>query len=490
MDRERCKPLVPRRAIHTDILQDIALLQAYIVADEKICAELEAIRNKRFDYVANEFNQAPSSLNLTTQDCQNRYTALISGTAAPGAIVQHESRLEKSAFYDPYADPEQREENASKYKAHQKQRMHEHSLETQTLSLLRKQQKQMDLELEAANATAAAMQKRADLRAGPKTDSQPPTIMPFQPLSLPSSAMQAVMPPALTSSMPSPSPRARSVADVFFDDDETNATITALTRGAPPRLNSDEIGTDPRDIMHRSELMTLLLERGLPRFREKDTKDIAVRRLRDADEEATVAQLQKLLKKRKQPLHGSRPELIARLAEADARGSKKFKPRHIAILNRARLTAKIAGTRPAVTGAMTDSAMYDQTSGASTPLIQSAPSTALTLLTQPTQIADMTESRTPMSPAPNTISPASNRGTMPPPPRPFSTPVIKPAGSSASSAYSSYTPTLGFTQTKPAASPLIIGRRLPKPTPLFVGSTPILNRAKLFEDDDGEGSVV
>lgn len=119
-------------------------------------------------------------------------------------------------------------------------------------------------------------------------------------------------------------------------------TAASLVRGAQSSPQ-DDAPKDPRILMGRHELFSLLRERKLLGFREKDSKEVLVRRLRMFDETADPETLQRLLLARGQGTHGTRSDLVARIAEADARRSKLFKPCHMAVLNRARIAAMAAG---------------------------------------------------------------------------------------------------------------------------------------------------
>ncbi|PNS15774.1 Eukaryotic translation initiation factor 4 gamma [Sphaceloma murrayae] len=101
-------------------------------------------------------------------------------------------------------------------------------------------------------------------------------------------------------------------------------------------LVADDPSLDPREIMAKPELMAIVIERGMSKNREKETKGLLARRLRESDRMASSAELHKWLRRRGLSTKGNKAELIWRLQEYDARTSRSWRPKHMAVLRKSR----------------------------------------------------------------------------------------------------------------------------------------------------------
>ncbi|KAF2226426.1 hypothetical protein BDZ85DRAFT_305507 [Elsinoe ampelina] len=99
---------------------------------------------------------------------------------------------------------------------------------------------------------------------------------------------------------------------------------------------SEDPALDPREIMAKPELMNLIIERGMSKNREKETKALLTRRLRESDRMATLGELHGWLRRRGLSTRGNRAELVWRLQEYDARMSRSWRPKHMATLRKSR----------------------------------------------------------------------------------------------------------------------------------------------------------
>lgn len=116
-------------------------------------------------------------------------------------------------------------------------------------------------------------------------------------------------------------------------------TTTALP--SRPQIHlTDDPSLDPREIMAKPELMNLVIERGMSKNREKETKGLLARRLRESDRAASAGELHRWLKRRGLSTKGNKAELIWRLQEYDARTSRSWRPKHMAILKKSRDAVK------------------------------------------------------------------------------------------------------------------------------------------------------
>lgn len=149
--------------------------------------------------------------------------------------------------------------------------------------------------------------------------------------------------------------RKRGASMFDADDEEDDVSIgrpaRKIQRNAPS-TRPPSSGMDPREVMSRHELYAIILERKLPTNRKKEVKDVVLKRINEHDQQMTIAEIQGYLhNKHKKSIKGNKQELIRRLAEADARASPLFKPKHEAILNAANnFAAEQARTRRAVPG--------------------------------------------------------------------------------------------------------------------------------------------
>ncbi|KAF4552243.1 Hypothetical protein D9617_10g072240 [Elsinoe fawcettii] len=99
---------------------------------------------------------------------------------------------------------------------------------------------------------------------------------------------------------------------------------------------SEDASLDPREIMAKPELMNLVIERGMSKNREKETKALLTRRLRESDRMASLGELHAWLRRRGLSTRGNRAELVWRLQEYDARMSRAWRPKHMATLRKSR----------------------------------------------------------------------------------------------------------------------------------------------------------
>ncbi|KAF2153256.1 hypothetical protein K461DRAFT_137930 [Myriangium duriaei CBS 260.36] len=104
----------------------------------------------------------------------------------------------------------------------------------------------------------------------------------------------------------------------------------------PAYMMADDPNTDPREIMSRSELLSLIVERGMTKNREKETKTLLNRRIRQSDHNASMVEIQNWLFKRGLSTAGNRAEKLWRLVEYDATRSRSWRPKHMATLTRGR----------------------------------------------------------------------------------------------------------------------------------------------------------
>ena len=94
--------------------------------------------------------------------------------------------------------------------------------------------------------------------------------------------------------------------------------------------------SDPREIMAKGELLSLVCERGMTKNREKETKGLLNRRIRESDRTARLDDIKTWLTKRGLSLTGNRADMLWRLAEYDATRSRSWRPKHMAVLDRGR----------------------------------------------------------------------------------------------------------------------------------------------------------
>ncbi|GAM84111.1 hypothetical protein ANO11243_021030 [Dothideomycetidae sp. 11243] len=95
-------------------------------------------------------------------------------------------------------------------------------------------------------------------------------------------------------------------------------------------------GVDPREIMAKCELLALVCERGMTKNRDKETKALLSRRIRESDRSASYADIQSWLLRRGLPSTGNRAEKLWRLVEYDSTHSRSWRPKHMALLNKGR----------------------------------------------------------------------------------------------------------------------------------------------------------
>lgn len=93
---------------------------------------------------------------------------------------------------------------------------------------------------------------------------------------------------------------------------------------------------DPREIMAKCELMSIVTERGMTKNREKETKTLLNRRIRESDNTASMEDIVTWIHKRGLSAVGDRDQLLWRLKEYDATRSRCWRPKHMALLEKGR----------------------------------------------------------------------------------------------------------------------------------------------------------
>lgn len=99
----------------------------------------------------------------------------------------------------------------------------------------------------------------------------------------------------------------------------------ALEELTGPPTDQTLFGDEPRLLMTLRELYELLRERGLPLGRMKLIKEVVVSKIKADDESLADNQCQAILRRHQLPENGTREEMLRRIAEADARGSERYK---------------------------------------------------------------------------------------------------------------------------------------------------------------------
>ncbi|GAB7339431.1 hypothetical protein MBLNU457_6063t1 [Dothideomycetes sp. NU457] len=391
--QERNEELLDLELIDWHEGEDDLLLKAYDIADERLLAELQKVREKRFTYVADALNSSLDKPRFSTKACKDRYEAILNGTARPppeldgdpearkaeqnAKLAQYQElqtaqakRLAGEAAYastqnktgqdrqtagqrrddltatteakKQYEQQERarkasykeqlsnlKKQNIAEYKAEEARKAQEKKREAEVLEQLRRIARQRARDQGEAAAMADGNNKRASL--GP---SSRPGIS------------QSPMPGAQAARASSNVGGAQGT-ELIRRAGTPASNHQLVPFGGLPGVqfgqfaSGDASNNDPRDIMHKTELLNLITERGMSRNRDKECKEVLARRLRDSDSSMPIAVIQQMLRKRNLPAQGTRNELLIRLVESDAMSSRLFRPKHMAIFNRARLAAGI-----------------------------------------------------------------------------------------------------------------------------------------------------
>ena len=381
------------------IPQDNLLLKAYDVADSRLMRELQKLREKRFIFVADAINATLEHPRFSTKACKDRYEALLNGTARPPPELDDDPEARKAehaiklAEYQEHQATErkraaeeaarasaqtatyinrqaagqrkadrvaevvakrqvekeeqaakaslreetsrQRKQNIEEYDAEQTRLALKRKMEDKVLEALRKAQREKARDQGESAAIAHGQDRRAAIGQGYQTAVSRPPIPDYQ----------------MANAFPSTGGSQSSAMVSRHDGTPMPAANTMMVPfdGLPgvqfgQYASSDASNNDPREVMHKSELLHLITERGMSRNRDKECKEVLARRIRESDLSLPIPIIQQMLRKRNLPAQGSRPELLIRLAESDAMSSRLFRPRHLAIFNRARVAAGIFST--------------------------------------------------------------------------------------------------------------------------------------------------
>jgi len=356
-------------------------------------AELQKVREKRFAYVADALNSSLEQPRFSTKACKDRYESLLNGTARPppeldddpearkaeqdAKLAQYreqqaaqakrlpeeaanasaqsktgqerhsagQRKAERTAAAEAKRQHEQQEKarkahhkeqlnnlkkkNIAEYKAEEARKVQEKKRENEVLEQLRRIAREKARNQGESAAMANGNNRRASLGQG-NNAGMSKSPMPGRQIARASSYVGGAQ-----------------GMDMVRRHGTPVANHQIVPFGGLPGVqfgqfaSGDASSNDPREIMHKNELLNLITERGMSRNRDKEVKEVLARRLRDSDASMPIAVIQQMLRKRNLPAQGTRNELVIRLVESDAMSSRLFRPRHMAIFNRARLAAGI-----------------------------------------------------------------------------------------------------------------------------------------------------
>ncbi|GAB7348874.1 hypothetical protein MBLNU459_g7575t1 [Dothideomycetes sp. NU459] len=355
--------------------EDDLLRDAYIRGNARMTEELERVRQKQYNYIAQELNKHAARPRFSARACQERYEALQNGTA----------RCPPELDEDPDARRRERDERIVAFrvrKAEERKQREIDEAEAKLAKSKRFQAKEMNrLKQEAAAAAKAAKQKEEDefkmakvhairerreqrqqalrdardmrvylqakrkcenkllKRVRKEANARARQLARYsQQFPLPEHALdgighgkgrdEAIYKYDFKGELEALNSRDNGMAaPIAGGRPPTAASSLAALANAPANPNVNVFGDDPRTMLTLPELYDLMRDRGMLLNRMKEVKGVVLLRLNNEDAKMRMPELRSELTKRGLTAIGTKAEMIRRIQEDDAKQSSGYKRR-------------------------------------------------------------------------------------------------------------------------------------------------------------------